>query len=203
MAEIIHTRVSKNTVDRLQPGQMIRDTQLPGFGARRQKTATTYFLQKRVDGRLRWLTIGTHGAPWTPETARKEALKLLGAIAGGVDPAAEKREVQAKILVRDAAALFLEQHGPKLKPDTRESYGRMFHLHIVPAFGERRLRDLARADVSRLHAQLLETPSTANYVIACLSKFLGWAGGDGGSGPRGQTPAAKSGSTGKTSVSGI
>ena len=63
MAEIIHTRVSKNTVDRLQPGQMIRDTQLSGFGARRQKAATTYFLQKRVDGRLRWLTIGTHGHP--------------------------------------------------------------------------------------------------------------------------------------------
>lgn len=88
MAEIIHTRVTKSTVDRLQPGQMIRDTQLSGFGARRQKAATTYFLQERVDGRVRWLTIGPHGAPWTPESARKEALKLLGAIAGGVDPAA-------------------------------------------------------------------------------------------------------------------
>ena len=190
MAEIIHTRVSKNTVDRLQPGQMIRDTQLSGFGARRQKAATTYFLQKRVDGRLRWLTIGTHGAPWTPETARKEALKLLGAIAGGVDPAAEKREEQAKILVRDAAALFLEQHGPKLKPNTRECYGRMFRLHIVPAFGERRLRDLARADVSRLHAQLSETPSTANYAIACLSKFLGWAE-EMGFRPEGSNPCGK------------
>ena len=40
---------------------------------RRQLGKPVYFLQKRVDGRARWLTIGPHGSPWTPETARREA----------------------------------------------------------------------------------------------------------------------------------
>jgi hypothetical protein len=40
----------------------------------------TYFLKVRIGNRQRWLTIGRHGAPWTPETARKEALRLLGEV---------------------------------------------------------------------------------------------------------------------------
>jgi hypothetical protein len=34
------------------------------------------------------ITIGKHGLPWTPEQARREALRLLGTIAAGDNPAA-------------------------------------------------------------------------------------------------------------------
>ncbi|MGB9165982.1 MAG: hypothetical protein WCC41_16310, partial [Rhodomicrobium sp.] len=65
MADIVHAKITKATMDRLRQGQLIRDTELSGFGARCRQGPPVYFLQKRVAGRLRWLTIGVHGAPWT------------------------------------------------------------------------------------------------------------------------------------------
>ena len=71
------------------------DSELKGFGVRVQRGgAKSYVLQYRAGGGrgapLRKLTIGRHGSPWTPETARKEAKTLLGMIEDGADPAADK-----------------------------------------------------------------------------------------------------------------
>ena len=46
-----------------------------------------YVLHYRTEeGRQRWYTIGRHGSPWTPETARAEAQRLLGEVRRGLDP---------------------------------------------------------------------------------------------------------------------
>jgi hypothetical protein len=57
-----------------------------GFGARRQTDGVFYYLRYRAGGRQRMQSIGRHGSPWTPDTARTEAKKLLGLVAGGKDP---------------------------------------------------------------------------------------------------------------------
>jgi integrase len=51
------------------------------------------------NGRQRWATIGRHGSPWTVETARKEALRLLGQIAEGEDPVEVKTTQRADLTV--------------------------------------------------------------------------------------------------------
>jgi hypothetical protein len=66
---------------------VVWDTDVRGFGVRRQQGDASYVLKVRVGTRQRFLTIGRHGAPWTPETARREARRLLGEIAAGRDPA--------------------------------------------------------------------------------------------------------------------
>lgn len=175
MAAIRRARISKMVVDSLQPGEMVRDTDIVGFGVRRQRGAPVYFVRKRVDGVPRWITIGTHGAGWTPEKARKEAHSLLGAIADGNDPATAKRLDRDRSRLADAAELFLAHHGPKLKPRTREEYERLFKLHILPAFGTRRIDEINRADVARFHAERSATKAGANFALACLSKFMNWA----------------------------
>lgn len=175
MAAIRRARISKMVVDSLQPGEMVRDTDIVGFGVRRQRGAPVYFIRKRVDGMPRWITIGTHGAGWTPEKARKEAQSLLGAIADGNDPATAKRLDRDRSRLDDAAELFLAHHGPKLKPRTREEYERLFKLHILPAFGARRIDEINRADVARFHAERSATKAGANFALACLSKFMNWA----------------------------
>ena len=40
-----------------------------------------YVLKFRFDGEQRWFTIGRHGSPWTPDGARKEAIRLLASSA--------------------------------------------------------------------------------------------------------------------------
>jgi len=175
MVAIRRARISKTTVDALQPGDMLRDTEIIGFGVRRQRGAPVYFVRKRVDGLARWITIGTHGAGWTPDKARKEAQSILGTIADGKDPVAAKRLDRDRSRVTDAAELFLAHHGPKLKPRTREEYERLFKLHILPAFGHRRVDEINRTDVARFHAERSATKAGANFALACLSKFMSWA----------------------------
>ncbi|MDH2348140.1 Arm DNA-binding domain-containing protein [Bradyrhizobium sp. SSUT77] len=45
-------------------------------------------------GRQRFVTIGPHGVPWTPELARKEAKRLLGLVANGKDSVDEKAKAR-------------------------------------------------------------------------------------------------------------
>ena len=87
----MRTKITKRSVDQLStaaPG-LLWDSELKGFGVRcRASGAKHYVLKMRVGGRQRWLTIGRHGSPWTPDTARREAMRLLGLKASGGDPAA-------------------------------------------------------------------------------------------------------------------
>src|SRR5215469_10114088 len=69
--------ISIRSVDALAPGSTLWDTTVRGFGVRRQRRDAVYVLKHRVAGKQRFVTIGRHGAPWTPDTARKEALRIL------------------------------------------------------------------------------------------------------------------------------
>jgi len=175
MIKVVRTKITKSAVDRLQVGQIIRDTDLKGFGARRQVGVVSYFLVKRINGRLRWMTIGPHGNPWTPETARKEAHRLVGSIASGGDPATLKQERLSNPSFREAAEQFMEAHGPKLKAGSRVKYDILLRLYLKPKFGTMRLVDLKRGDIARFHAKLAAKAPTANYCVAILSKILSWA----------------------------
>lgn len=175
MAQKTHARITKTVVDTLAPGQTIRDTELSGFGVRRQRGAPVYFLQKRIGGKLRWLTIGTHGQGWTATTARTKAMALLGDIANGEDPALVRQAKTPDTTVASVSELFLNHHGPRLKRRTREEYKRIFRLHILPSFGGTRIDAITRADVARFHAERAASPGGANFALACLSKFMSWA----------------------------
>jgi integrase len=89
---IMRARIGIREVRALPLGSIIWDAAVIGFGARRQRSdAVVFFLKyKTTDGRQRWHTIGRFGSPWTPDQARTEALRLLGAVVGGRDPAADK-----------------------------------------------------------------------------------------------------------------
>lgn len=96
-------RIGLREVRSLQPGEIVWDAAVPGFGARRQRgDAVAYVLKLRTnEGRQRWHTIGRHGAPWTPDSARDEARRLLGEVVKGADPSAEKRAKRLAETVSD------------------------------------------------------------------------------------------------------
>ena len=175
MPKILHVRITKHAVDHLSPGTMIRDTDLTGFGVRRQRDVPVYFLQKRIGKRVRWISIGPHGSPWTAETARKEAYRLLGQIAGGAPPQTRRQELAGKPTLRDAAQHFMAEHGTQLKHQSRIKYQFLLDRYIIEQLGDRLLETINRADVMRLHARMADKPPLANYAISVLSKLMSWA----------------------------
>jgi hypothetical protein len=102
-------RIGLREVRAIGPGGEIWDAAIPGFGARRQKSAAiSYVLMYRTrEGRQRRYTIGRHGAPWTPDSAREEALRLLGEVAKGADPARDKREALDAMTVAELCDRYL------------------------------------------------------------------------------------------------
>jgi Arm DNA-binding domain len=103
-------RIGLRQIRKLKPGETIWDAALPGFGARRQRSdAVSYFQFYRTkEGRQRWYTIGRHGAPWTPDTARDQALRILGEVAiNGADPAADKKAARKAHTVVELCDMYL------------------------------------------------------------------------------------------------
>lgn len=183
------TKLTKRTVDAAQPGATIWDGELRGFGLRVTANDTkSYVLKYRIHGRQRWMTIGRHGRPmpvdaqtpigadWTPETARKEAKRLIGRIQSGADPAFEKQDARKAETLEQFSKRYLTDHvDAHTKAKTAEDTRRNLTLHVLPALGHIRLQDLSRADVARFHKSKSATPYLANRCLALVSHMLSTA----------------------------
>jgi integrase len=154
-------RLGLRQVRALEPGETVWDPTLPGFGARRQKGDTvSYVLFYRTqEGRQRWYTIGRHGAPWTPETAREEAQKLLGDVANKADPAADKRakrnaktvaELCDAYLADAKAGRLLTRRKTAKKASTLAIDVGRIERHIKPLLGKRTVAAVTRDDIDTL-----------------------------------------------------
>src|SRR4249920_500806 len=93
-------RIGLRQIRALQPDQIIWDATIRGFFARRQVGTTVSYgvYYRTVSGRQRFYTLGRHGI-LTPDSAREEAKKVLGEVARGGDPAADKREKHTAVSV--------------------------------------------------------------------------------------------------------
>ena len=168
-------RITLNLIRNLPPGSLVWDREVRGFGVRRQRQAVKYILKTRIRGKDHWFTIGTHGAPWTADSARREARRILGEIAGGKDLATD-RERQKSILTLEAVAeRFLREHGKMLEGRTLEEYERLLRKLAFPVFGDRPIDAIDRPAVAKLHHALADTPRQANHVLSVLSKVMSWA----------------------------
>jgi integrase len=175
-------KISKRSVDALQlpAGKaevVLWDSDLKGFGVRlqRKEGARTYVLHYRHAGKLRKLKIGRHGR-LTPEQARREAKRLLGQVAEGKDPAADKAAAKAAPTISKFATTFLTEHVEvKRKASTAREYRRLLEHVIVPALGKKQVVEVKRQDVTKLHHALRKTPIEANRALALLSTMMTFA----------------------------
>ena len=127
-----------------------------GHGAN-AATAVAYVLMYRTaDGRLRRHTIGRHGAPWTPDTARNEARRLLGEVASGNDPASEKTAKRRAATVAELCDLYLAdaeagrlltRRGASKKPSTLATDRGRIERHIKPLLGALKVAAVTRDDI--------------------------------------------------------
>jgi integrase len=175
-------RVTKRSVDAAEARKTdsyVWDQDLPGFGLKVTPAGRkVYLVQYRLGGRkgrTRRYTIGQHGE-LTPTGARVEARRLLGEIAAGRDPAAERDKTRADKSLGTVLDQFMAEHvRPKLKPATVEEYQRLVRLYVKPRFQNRAIGELKRPDIARLHHELRDKPYQANRVLAFLSVLFNWA----------------------------
>src|SRR3954468_22858072 len=86
-------KISKHLLNSIRPGHrdiFMWDDEVRGYGLRTTPTGSqSYVLQYRMGGReapSRRYTIGRHGSPWTPQSARKEAERVAILVRQGIDP---------------------------------------------------------------------------------------------------------------------
>jgi integrase len=193
-------KITKRSVDALKPGKFLWDDEIRGFGVRCRPSADPenkgrryYVLKFRAAGQQRWITIGEHGSPWTPDDARTKALALLAAVkVEGADPAAvrdaDKRAMTVEQLCRNylAAAEKGLVHGkrklPKKASTLATDRGRI-ERHIIPLLGKRRVKDLSRKDIQQFHNDV----AAGKTAAVVKTKKRGKAVVEGGAGTAART----------------
>jgi hypothetical protein len=130
--------ITKSAVDSIPipvkttPGQTAQkryyDDQLKGFGIRVTSGGSkTFFVEKLVKGKLRRIKIGRYGE-LTVQQARKEAQILLGQIARGIDPLAEKQANKScEVTLKEVANAYFAAR-KSLKPQTIYGYNHVLNI---------------------------------------------------------------------------
>ncbi len=171
--------ITKERVEKLPVGGLLWDEDLHGFGVRRQRGKPVYFVKARIDGKQRWLTIGPHGSPWTAQTARSEAKRLIGSVAGGSDPATVRDLKRREPTLTEVLDRYLKEYvAVHNKPSTAAEIEKHVEKDLKPEFGTTRIGSLGRSDIVRWHATYADRPYYGNRALAYLRKALSLASKD-------------------------
>jgi hypothetical protein len=124
-------RITAAAIEAMSSGTVLWDSEVRGFGVRYRGRDRIYLVKTRIKGRQRVLTIGRDGRGyWRPETARREAIRLLWLIRNGTDPASERdHEKAAPDLVAFADRYLAEYARPHKKVRTVTEDERLLRLH--------------------------------------------------------------------------
>jgi integrase len=166
-------KITIRTVEQLEPGSRVWDTVVQGFGVRRQRDGAYYYLRFRKNGAQQMRSIGRHGSPWTPERARNEAIRLLGALVGGDDPFTKPLASES---FGHEVQRYLDRKRQMMKPRAFEEVERHLTNHASPLH-KLRLAEIDRRTIAQRLGEI-ETasgPVARNRVRSSLSAFFSWA----------------------------
>lgn len=156
----MRAKITKRTVDALKPGESdlwVADSEVEGFGVRVRPTGSkSYFLRYRVQGERRFANIGKHGSPWSPDMARKEAMRLLGLVVGGKDPKVEANNQKNDMTVSTLCDRYIEdvkagqvltRRGVRKSASTIATDNGRIERHIKPLLGRKKIKSITRKDI--------------------------------------------------------
>lgn len=170
------------------------DALLPGFGLRiAAGGARTYFVMRRLNGKLVRRTVGRHPAPhvtrddrlgpdecW-PDLARTKARRMLSDLARGVDPTPSAAsllgsQTTPRTFGEVAAAYFKDpakRGGAGLR--SRGELERKVRVDLLP-WKDRPIAEIGRADVRAIITAKHEaSPVSANRLLALVRRIFRWA----------------------------
>jgi integrase len=183
-------KLTKRVIDAAKPAphgdRFVWDDALKGFGLKvTPHGVKSYVLQYRrpPGGRnspTRRYTIGRHGSPWTPDTARTEALRLLAEVKAGHDPMAAKRAQRTASSSAVAPLTFgevLDRFEAGYKRRSADKTMRVIrNATLRGGWQDRPVEQIARRDVIALLDGIEARGQTylRNRVHAHLSYLFNW-----------------------------
>ena len=170
-------KLTKRIVERLKADgkdAIFWDRDLAGFGVRVHTTGRKlYIVQSRGPAGLKRVTLGRVGNE-PIDKHRREAAVVIDRIKRGEDPIPSKPPPEPT--VADLAERCLEKYvAVRCKPSTARNYRLAIRHHILPALGEKALKDVAPEDVTALHHELRDRPAAANQAMWVLSRMFALA----------------------------
>ena len=160
----------------------LRDKKVRGLALRvTPKGAKSWSCQYYVRNQHRTarVTIGPYPAVSLAD-ARKRAREIMGAVATGSNPAAERRDRANRVVLGEALDLYINDY---CKPRLRSAgeIGRSLRKELLPSLGSRALADVKRRDlavvISRVTAR--GSPVMANRLLERTRRFCRWCVGQG------------------------
>jgi integrase len=166
------------------------DDLVPGFGLRiAAGGARTFFVMKRLNGRLTRRTVGKVPAGTEPVAsngeirlaeAREKARQMLAELSGGTDPRIRRKTAavpeEGKTFADVAAAYFSDpakRGGARLA--SRAELERKVRVDLSE-WAERPISEISKADIkSLLAAKRKKAPVSANRLLALIKRIFGWA----------------------------
>lgn len=173
-------KITKSFVDKTCPPlskdqAFFRDSLIPGFALRvTSGGAKSFIVEKRINGRLKRITLGRYGN-LTVEQARTEAMKVLGKVATGGDPVAEKRERYARsVTLLEVFNDYLATR-KDLKDSTVHDYTRIMNKSFEDWL-QKPIADITKDMVEKKHSALGErSPARANNSMRVLRALINHA----------------------------
>lgn len=133
----------------------------------------TWLLKYKVGSVQRKYTIGRYPELSLP-VAKKEALRIRGAISLGQDPQEKRREDRKALTIKAIADLYIEKHA-KPKKETWDSDAKALKRDVIPHVGN--MTKVTRRDIASLIDRVADrgSPIASNRLLACLSTMFNWA----------------------------
>lgn len=148
---------------------------VPGLVVKvRESGHKSIVLRYRFAGRQCFYNLGAFPDEVSLGEARERAADLRRLVKAGRDPSAEETKRREVPTLAAAVAAYLE--AITVAPRTLATY-RLRLDKAVKAWGTRKLGELEKADVRRLHSTITKAghPTEANRVVETLRAFFAWA----------------------------
>jgi len=152
-----------------------RDNTIPGFGVRvTSGGAKSFIAEKRIHGKVKRITLGRFGN-LTVEQARNEAMQLLGKVATGKDPIAEKKALLARSTTLNQAFEDYLATRKNLAPATIHDYRRNIEGPLSD-WKDAPLSEITKDMVEVRHRTLgKRSPARANNTMRLLRALFNYA----------------------------
>jgi integrase len=168
-SRVLLTQSLADATPHVPTGQkFIRDSELRGFALRVTKASKSFVFEKRIQGRMRRVTLGRTGA-LTASDARQQAIHMAEEISLGTVPG----RLRKKRTFGELADLYLERHVWTKRSARNDRAVLRNHLHALRL---RPLGEITVHDIQHLHSELGRTaPYQANRAVALVRKMFNLA----------------------------